>query len=200
MADIDYNDDIYLNNVKSGNEEAFKSLFDHYYDGMCLYANSIVHNPEAAEEIVEDIFIYLWCNIKKISILTSLKSYLYRSVHNNCLKYIDKLKTRNKHLEINNYQLEDVDILYPYYDNIPISEIIIKEIEEKAEAVLQSLPDQCKEIYLLNRYQNLSYADIAAKLNISVSTVKTQMGRAFQKFRENLRDYMPLLIAIVLFR
>jgi RNA polymerase sigma-70 factor (ECF subfamily) len=200
LADIDYNDNFYLNEVKSGNEVAFKSLFNQYYDGMCLYANSIVHDYEAAEEIVEDIFVYLWCNISKISILTSLKSYLYRSVHNNCLKYIDKLKTRNKHLEISNYLLEDAEILYPYNENIPLSEIIIKEIEEKAETVLQSLPDQCREIYLLNRYENLSYAEIAAKLNISVSTVKTQMGRAFQKFREILKDYIPLLIALILFR
>lgn len=200
MADIDYNDDFYLSEVKKGNEEAFKSLFDHYYDGMCLYANSIVHNHEAAEEIVEDIFIYLWCNISKITILTSLKNYLYRSVHNNCLKYIDKLRTRNKHLDINNYLPEDVEILYPYNENIPLSEIIIKEIEEKAEAVLHALPDQCKEIYILNRYENLSYGEIAAKLNISVSTVKTQMGRAFQKFRENLKDYIPFVILIILFR
>lgn len=194
-----YNDNYYLQEVKSGNEEAFKTIFDQYYDGMCLYAETIVRDHQAAEEIVEDIFIYLWSNIRQMQILTSVKSYLYRCVHNNCLKYIEKLKTKNKNLDFN-YLYDDAEILYPYNEDLPLSDMIIREIEEKAEAVLASLPDQCREIYMLNRFKNLSYSEIASRLNISVSTVKTQMGRAFHKFRESLKDYLPLVIMILLFR
>lgn len=193
-------DNYYLQEVKSGNEEAFKAIFDQYYDGMCLYAESIIRNHQVSEEIVEDIFIYLWSNIGEMPILTSLKSYLYRSVHNNCLKFIEKEKSRNKHFEVADYLWEDADILFPFNEDIPLSGIIIKEIETKAEEVLQSLPDQCREIYILNRFKNLTYSQIAEKLDISVSTVKTQMGRAFQKFRENLKEYLPHLIFLILFR
>jgi RNA polymerase sigma-70 factor (ECF subfamily) len=98
-----------------------------------------------------------------------------------------------------NYLYDDSEMLYPYNEDIPLSEMIIREIEEKAEAVLESLPQQCREIYILNRFKNMSYSEIAGRLNISVSTVKTQMGRAFYKFRESLKDYLPLIIMIVLF-
>ena len=71
----------------------------------------------------------------------------------------------------------------------------IKEIEDKANAILSDLPEKCREIYILNRYENLSYPEIAEKLNITVGTVKTQMSRAFTKFRLGLKEFLTLLVS-----
>jgi RNA polymerase sigma-70 factor (ECF subfamily) len=180
--------------LKNGDEETIKLIFDRYYEGLCLYAESLIRNHQLAEEIVEDIFIHLWMNAQHSGITKSLKSYLFRSVHNNCLKYLDKLKTERKSIENISYTLQDYELLHPLTSDLPISNLIAQELEEKANKILESLPSQCKEIYSLNRFENLSYSEIAKKLNITVGTVKTQMSRAFQKFRDDLREYISLVI------
>ncbi|MFN8255031.1 MAG: RNA polymerase sigma-70 factor [Bacteroidales bacterium] len=195
-----HTDDYYLQLLLDGKEEALKIIFDQYYEGLCLYAESIIRNHQVAEEIVEDIFIYLWENNTKSTIQTSVKSYLYRSVHNNCLKYLNKQKTRKNLIEVMHYTLDDISLLHPLSDDYPISEMITKELEEKAGNILETLPDQCREIYKLNRFENLSYPEIATKLGITTGTVKTQMSRAFQRFRENLNEYLPIMIMLILFR
>jgi RNA polymerase sigma-70 factor (ECF subfamily) len=172
-----------------GHEDAFIAIFNEYYEALCLYAESIVKKHEIAEEIVEDLFVYLWLNAKTISFHVSLKRYLYRSTHNNCLKYLDKLKIENKRVEKIHYSFRDIELLRPTSPFQPLSKLILKELEDKADHILKSLPEQCKKIYSLNRFQNLSYSEIAEKLNISVSTVKTQMSRAFKRFHEGLKDY-----------
>jgi RNA polymerase sigma-70 factor (ECF subfamily) len=182
--------------LKIDAERAVKIIFDIHYEGLCSYAETILRDQFSAEEVVEQLFIQLWINAKSISILTSVKNYLYRSVHNNCLKYIDKQNTELK--RFNRYIFHDEEILSFVSDEYSLSRIIALELEQKAEQIILSLPDQCRNIYFLSRYENLSYPEIARKLNITVGTVKTQMSRAFQKLRENLKDYLPLFIFILI--
>jgi RNA polymerase sigma-70 factor (family 1) len=180
--------------LKDGNEEAVKFIFEQYYENLCLYAESITKNHQIAEEIVEDIFIHIWINAKDTSIVLSVKNYLFRSTHNNCIKYLNKLKTEKKVFDNQDYTLTDNEILHPLNIEYPIANLIFEELEKKAGEILQALPGQCKEIYALNRFENLSYTEIATKLNITVGTVKTQMSRAFQKFREGLKEFLPVML------
>lgn len=76
--------------LNAGNEDAIKTVFNLYYEKLCLYAESIVRDHDTAEDIVEDLFVYIWINIKRSPINTSLKNYLYKSIYNNCLKYLNK--------------------------------------------------------------------------------------------------------------
>lgn len=177
-------DESLLKLIKKGDESGVKKLFDKYYICLCAYAKSITRDHHAAEEIVEDLFIYLWINAAKININISLKSYLFKSIHNNSIKYLNKQKTKNKVFE--HYQFSDNEILNTRTNDNPYEGMIAKELGEKAEKILDSLPEKCREIYSLNRFNDLSYPEIARRLNISVGTVKTQMSRAFKKFREEL--------------
>jgi RNA polymerase sigma-70 factor, Bacteroides expansion family 1 len=186
--------------LQEGDESSIKLVFEKYYEGLCLFAESIIRDHQAAEEIVEDIFIHLWLNIDSIAISSSVKGYLYRSVHNNCLKYLSKVKSQKKVFNDLHYSVKDEELLHPLTPSYPISNLIIQELEEKANQVLESLPSQCREIYMLNRFENLSYSEIAQKLDIHVGTVKTQMSRAFQKLREALKEYIPLIITFFLLR
>ena len=180
--------------LQNGDEDAIKLIFDKHYESLCLYAESLTKDRHTAEEIVEDIFIHLWMNNQNSSITKSIKNYLFRSVHNNCLNYLDKLRTERKNVENLNYTLLDNELLQPFTPDQPISKLILQELEEKANSILESLPNQCKEIYTLNRFENLSYSEIARQLNITVGTVKTQMSRAFQKFRDGLGEYISLIL------
>ena len=187
-----------LQMLKNGDEEVIKLIFEKYYEGLCLYAENIIKEHQPAEEIVEDIFIHLWYNCKKTTIYSSLKNYLFRSTHNNCLKYLIKQKKADRLFTGLDYLLVDKEILYPASPFHPVSDLISKELEVKAAEIMDTLPTECKKIYQLNRFENLSYSTIANKLNITVGTVKKQMSRAFNIFRKELKDYIPLIIGILL--
>jgi RNA polymerase sigma-70 factor, ECF subfamily len=176
--------------IQKEGETGLKIVFDRYYTSLCIYAKGITKDHHVAEEIVEDLFVYLWINASTIDIKSSLKSYLYRSVHNNSIKYLKKQKASSKIFD--HYQYNDYELLNSSTPDTPYEGIITRELTEKAEKILHSLPQKCKEIYFLNRYANLSYPEIAAKLDINLGTVKTQMSRAFQKFRDELGEYITL--------
>lgn len=178
--------------LNQGDNKAISSIFESYYQRLCMYAETILHDEFNAEEVVEQLFIHLWINSKNILITTSLKNYLYRSVHNNCIKFIEKHKTEKKYFE--HYIFHDPELLSPVNNDYALPKLILQELEEKARQIMETLPEQCRNIYYLSRYHGLSYPEIANKLGITTGTVKTQMSRAFQKFREELKDYLPYLI------
>ena len=178
--------------LKTGREDAIKHIFDNYYLDLCSYADSILKDRYASEEVVEDLFITLWQKSKDLNICTSLKNYLYRSVHNKSINYLKKIATRDK--KVQKFSIQDISEFYGDESNSQISNLITKEIEDKANLILSELPEKCREIYELNRYENLSYPEIAERLNITVGTVKTQMSRAFEKFRIGLKGYLTILV------
>lgn len=171
--------------LNKGDEEAIRIIFDTFYDELCLYAAGFTKSFQVAEEVVEDVFISLWKNATNLSITTSLKSYLYKSVYNGCLKF---LKTEGR---LNSSTVEnDSEIFKTSSFNDPESELILQELEKKADLIMESLPAQCKEIYFLSRFENLSYSQIAEKLKITTGTVKTQMSRAFHKFKAEFGEFL----------
>jgi RNA polymerase sigma-70 factor, ECF subfamily len=170
--------------LNKNDEDAIQLIFDAYYNELCLYASVITKNFEIAEEVVEDVFINLWKNKDELTITKSLKGYLYKSTYNGSLKAL-KAGIPGRKMENND---EDIFKTSMYAD--PESEFILKELEDKAQEIYKSLPPRCREIYFLNRFENLTYPQIASRLNVSLGTVKTQMFRAFNKFRQEFRKYL----------
>jgi RNA polymerase sigma-70 factor, ECF subfamily len=178
--------------LHQGDEKAIRYIFDEFYEDLLFYATTITRNHQNAEEIVEDIFIYLWINASDLTITTSLKNYLYKSVYNNCLKYLQKEKKEKVQSEEMNRLENQGSFESSWFEN-PESDMIVQELEKKAEEIRERLPEQCKEIYRLSRIENLSYSQIAEKLKITAGTVKTQMSRAFQKFSKEFGEYLPMI-------
>jgi RNA polymerase sigma-70 factor, ECF subfamily len=176
--------------LKEGDEKAFELIFHHYFDGLCLFSQSITKNHDVAQEIVEEIFVSIWVNYKINPVVTSIKSYLYQSVYHNSLKYISRLRKNIVSFDDPKVRFGSNGIAEAFSDDYPVANLIVRELEEKAEKAIQSLPTQCRQIYLLNRDENLKYHEIAERLQVTVGTVKTQMSRAFAKLREELQDFL----------
>jgi RNA polymerase sigma-70 factor (ECF subfamily) len=177
--------------LKQGNEKAFEQIFNKYFEGLCLFAESIAKDHEIAQDIVEEIFLHLWVNCKVRPIEISVKSYLYQSVYNNTIKYLSR-KQKNE-IPVRDFELSNTTNVNQFLtSDYPIANLIAHELEEKAIEIINALPDQCRQIYLLNRDEDLKYQEIAERLQITVGTVKTQMSRAFSKLRENLKDFLYL--------
>ena len=144
-----------------------------------------------AEEIVNGFFLKLWEKRKTIEVKDSVKSYFYKSIHNQSIKYLEHLKVMKKYEDYAREMLQKKDLLSPLSDGYPLANLISRETLLDIENAIDQLPGKCREIFCLCRFENMSYEDISAKLNISVNTVRTQMSRALSKLRESLKDYLP---------
>ena len=166
--------------IKKGDEKAFSSLFHKYYGLLCAYAAKIIDDKDAAEELVQEFFVKLWEKREQLSVETSVNNYLFRSVKNHCVNYIQHNKIKLKYARS---VTEDTESQITEEFDFPEPDIF-----EKIEISINALPEKRREIFRLSRRDGLKYHQIAEKLQISVKTVETQMSLAFKTLREQLRN------------
>lgn len=171
--------------IQKGNVYAYELIFRRYYISLCEFATRFVYQPEAAEEIVQNVFLILWEKKESLSISISLKSYLFRAVYNHCNNHLSHLKIRNKYLSFSRETL-----LKKNYSDPVLENLAYKELNDQITAAIEQLPAACKNIFKMSRYEGMKYAEIASSLNISVKTVETQISRALTRLREELKEYL----------
>lgn len=167
-----------FNRVRKDDPSAFESIFRKNFPALCSYSYRFVMNRQVAEEIVDDVFYNLWKNRKRIRITSSFHAYLATSVRNKSLDFLRKSK-REKW----NSALQDAEAI-PCDQSIAYEAMILDELHHRIDAAVDILPPQCRIIFQMSRQQNLKYKDIARKLNISIKTVDTQIGRALKHIRK----------------
>ena len=167
--------------IKDGNIEAFEMLFRSYYEPLCRYAYRFVENSDAAEEIVQDLFYVLWKERQNLQIFTSVNGYLYRSVRNKSLQYVEKEKVRE---DYRNRCAEN-----PVTETFtPQDELEYKELEEQMRETLQLLPERRQKIFRMNRMEGKKYGEIARELHISVKTVEAEISKTLRELRNKYRS------------
>ena len=178
-----------IERIRNGDIEAFETIFRAYYQSLCIFSLRYLKRTDLAEEIVQDIFVNIWEKRFGLHLETSLKSYLYRAVHNNSLKYLQHKKVVDKHAQ------RIVDRKENYYSE-PVNNIQLEELSKLLKSAFSSMPQKTREIFELSRNEGLKYNEIAEKLEISVKTVEAHMGNALKILRENLKDYLGIVVVI----
>ncbi len=165
--------------LRDDDYKAFEQLFLVSYNPLRSFCKKIVHINEVAEELVSEVFFKIWNNRKAIVITSSPKSYLYAAVHNISLDHLRKEKR---------YVLTNLENAVAIPSNFldPQKGCEYNELQVKIESAVAKLPRQCKQIFQLSREQGLRYNEIAEKLQLSVKTIETQMGRALKSLRKSL--------------
>ena len=157
---------------------------------MCFFAQKYVKDLETAKEIAQDAFISLWEKRETIDMGRPVKSYLTMVIHNKCTNYLrDNRKFDPYILNIENL------LEVPQYDGA--DSMVENELQLKIDLSIAELPERCREIFVLNRYENLKYQEIADKLQISVKTVETQMSKALQHMRIRLAEFISMFLVLV---
>jgi RNA polymerase sigma-70 factor (ECF subfamily) len=164
--------------IMIGDREAFASLFNTYYQQLYQFAGRFVKDAQAAENIVQDLFVTLWIKRTKLNIKSTLKSYLYAAIKNRSLSY----RKKNLNHISEEYVAEDKRD----GDASPEDKYIQEEINAAVHQAIANLPEKCRLIYQMKRYDNLRYTEIADILNISVNTVKTQLQRALKSLDKQI--------------
>ena len=180
-----------LKGIQSANHKSFGYLIQLYFNPITLYAKSIVQDSELTKEIVQDVFIKIWNSRDTLEVTSSLKAYLFQMTHNLC---IDHLRTRNNKRNLNIISYDDLKMRMEIFDLADSDSFFDKlfsdEMEHAIHLAIEDLPEQCREVFILCRYEQLTYPQISKKLNISLSTTKTQMVRAMHKLKDALQEYL----------
>ena len=171
-------------------ETAFEQVFKTHFKRLHAYAFTILRDEEEAEEMVQQVFFKLWERNENLSLTGSVSSYLYRAVHNESLNYIKHQKVRSNH---------QLHVAYSMKNEVehPAKKVIAGELEKKIHAALNELPEQCRTIFQMSRFDELKYREIADKLGISVKTVENQMGKALKLLRAKLVDFLIFILLFI---
>ena len=165
-----------------------ETLFKVHYASLCRTVYTIVKGKDVAEDIVQEVFLKLLNKREDLVITTSLKAYLFKSAINTALNYAGQAK-KLEFLEENDLDFISHSELEENFD--------FKETEKDVQNAIDSLPPACRTVFLLSRFEELSYKEIAESLQISVKTVENQMGKALKVLREKLKNYLTVLILTV---
>jgi len=185
-------DHIWKKVQKDDDTTAFGFLYHLFFSGMCQYASQLTGDRHVAEEVVQDIFLKVWNKRKDIvSRDGSIKKYLFRLTHNQCIDLLRKHHTRKESF-IQLLPSDDwVRISETYgFDELLIEQLEGKETVEKIQHVVKQLPVQCREIFMKSRFEYKSNEEIATEMNLSENTVKTQIYRAIKKIKEHFYVYL----------
>ncbi len=175
------NDLFLFEKVKSDDLLSYEIIFKKYIKELHRYASSYVRDSQIAEEMVQEIFLYLWERRSQIDIQTTLKTYLYSAVKNKCLNYIKlELPKQQSMGDISEVMLG----VNPKEEDEGENDLLKKYIQRAIDA----LPKKCRRIFILSRNVGMTYEEIAKELDISKKTVENQMGIALKKLRESLED------------
>lgn len=171
-------------------KQLFEQLFREYFSPLCNFAVGYVNDLDTAKEIVQEVFFNLWNKKDSITSDKSVKSYLYTSVRNRCFNYIrDHKKFRSYVLDV---EIEDRDLVF---ENNSMTQA---ETQVKIQDALDKLPEKCKQVFELSRFDELKYKEIAEKLGISIKTVEVQISKALKILRVELKDLIISMLLITL--
>lgn len=185
-----YNDAQLLLMVQQSNHEAFEALYFRYFGPLCRYAFKKLPEEDVVEEIVQDVFIDLWHKRETLDPAQEIARLLYAMLRNKSLHELRARMIQNKHLE-------KFILLQPEYAEETTEQLYAKQMAEKIQSAVDRLSPQCRQAFILSRYEHLPYKDIAARMDISVNTVEKHLGKALMLLRLEFREYnMPVVLLI----
>jgi RNA polymerase sigma-70 factor, ECF subfamily len=180
---MNLNDFYIQKKIQGGDIREFERLFEKYYSPLCHHADKILKDMDAAEDIVQEFFYNFWKSRETFSPKLSLNAYLFHSIRNNALHYLEHLAVRQSYAQ---------QVFNEFQDEIPVDnqeEIEMHDLNRLINATLQQMPERCSRVFRMNRFEGKKYREIAEILSISVKTVEADMGKALQFFRKSLKEF-----------
>ncbi|OJW61302.1 MAG: hypothetical protein BGO55_29545 [Sphingobacteriales bacterium 50-39] len=184
------NDEHIWGSIQRKDGPAFENFYKEHYKLFFLTACGYLKDARLAQEVVNDVFVKIWQEAETINIQTSLKSYIYRSVINRCLNELDKGKRDKQHLSELAHRPE------PYVEPQNMEDT---ELKARLYRAIDELPEQCRKVFMMSRFDGLKQQEIANLLGISIKTVKNHITHALKLLHKVLRDWhsLPLWIGVI---
>jgi RNA polymerase sigma-70 factor (ECF subfamily) len=181
MSDTD--EKTLLKRFQEGDRGAFSFLFTRYYADLVNFARAFTKDVDAAEEIIQDIFTKLWGNRHSLTINSSLKSFLLRWVQNRCIDWV-------RHMDIHDSYRNTLLSAPLLVENDTDHYVLYSELQVKLNDALRQMPDEISDAFRMNRFEGMTYREIADRQGISVRSVEVRIGKALQFLREKLKEFL----------
>ena len=174
-----------IQQLREGCSETFEQLFRTHYESLCRFTLGYVDHLGQAEDLVQDVFFSLWEARHTLEVERSLKGYLYGMTRNRALKHLRRQRVRDKWAASGELRKAAPRVVLEQADDA----LQQKELEQSAKEAINELPERRRQIFVLSRRHDLTYAEIAEALDISIKTVETQMSRALKFLHERLATF-----------
>jgi RNA polymerase sigma-70 factor (ECF subfamily) len=175
-----------LERLRADDRDALKALFQEHYLQVCAVMRRFISDHGLVEDLAQEVFLRFWEKRGQIVITASIGAYLRRMAINEALGYL----RRNKYLETQEMEAG----LAPDTAGSGEELYLRAELRAQIQTAIDALPTKCRAVFQLSRFEELTYQEIADKMQISVKTVENQMSRALRLLRERLKDYLSLLL------
>ena len=180
--------------LKTGNEDAYQYIYDRHYALLCHVANGYVKDHFLAETIVGDTIFHLWEIRETLEISVSIRSYLLRAVRNRCINYLNS-EWEKREISFSSLMPDEItDDKMTISDSHPLGTLLERELEEEIYKAIDKLPDECRRVFDKSRFEGKSYEEISQELGISVNTVKYHIKNALASLQKNLSKYLITLL------
>lgn len=192
------NETILLEEIKHGNNQAFEYLFKNYYPRLRGYAIRFIEDEEVSRDIIQECFIKFW---EKRAVFSSISvtSLLFAMVRNGCLNYLKHISVVEKH------QIEylaaiggEERLYYADFTCDTDQKLLYEELEEQIKQVMEQLPDRCREVFIMSRFEGLKNREIAEKLQVSTTAVEKHISKALAAFSRHFKNKYTLDIYITI--
>jgi RNA polymerase sigma-70 factor (ECF subfamily) len=175
------NELVSFSDIRNGSEKAFNKAFELYYTSLCFFADHILRDFDLSRSVVQQVFVDMWVKREKLQVI-SLKAYLFQSARNAAFDVLKHKKAESKYLSM--LDQSEKGQMTDWIENAELADQINKAIDK--------LPEKCRQIFILCRFEELKYAEIAEKLDISVKTVEMQVSIALKRLKAELSDYQSV--------
>ena len=191
---MEHTETLIVEQLKTGNEDAYQYIYDRHYALLCHVANGYVKDQFLAETIVGDTIFHL-CEIREtLEIFVSIRSYLLRAVRNRCINYLNS-EWEKREIAFSSLMPDEItDDKMTISDSHPLGTLLERELEEEIYKAIDKLPNECRRVFDKSRFEGKSYEEISQELGISVNTVKYHIKNALASLQTNLSKYLITLL------
>ena len=169
----------------AGDEKVFDVVYRHYFRRLCAFCSQYVSEQEEIEEIVQETMMWLWENRKSLVADMSLKSLLFTIVRNKCLNTISHIQVKQQVHE---------RLYAKFQEQFENPDFYIGELMALASKAIRELPDEYRKAFEMNRFEEMTYNEIAEQTGVSPKTIAYRISQALKILRTELKDYIPLLV------
>jgi RNA polymerase sigma-70 factor (ECF subfamily) len=186
-------DDFFLLRFKSGDELAFEKIFKSNHSQIVGFCNHFVMDPDKAKGLAQEVFLNLWINRGKIETLNGIKAFLYTFAKSSCLNYIRHQKVIRKYEDEHLQEMES-ELNRETLESFDFNSLEFSELETLIRQAIDDLPEKCREVFMMSRFEGKMNKEISEELNISVKAVEAHMTRALRTLRLKLSEYLPAIL------
>ncbi|CAN5384478.1 RNA polymerase sigma-70 factor [soil metagenome] len=171
----------------------FDVLFKTWFAPLCNIVNRLVRDKDVSQDLVQDVFLKTWNNRDNLDLSQPIKSYLFKAAVNTALNHLESHKIKFS-IDLDSVKLE----ISRVGDSSVDHHVNYKEVQQMLEKSMDQLPPKCKAVFVLIKYEDMSYAEAAESLGISVKTVENQMGKALKHMRDHMQEYLGYLLSVLI--